>query len=432
MKCRKTAGSFTVGGHTFDVGRRGDDCASAATLDEAAACVTALNASPGADRAAADVKGWGATPSALDELTSASDYQAANRRNAHTTRGGTMSGQDLLMNSSFSFNLTDSRGEVGPWRVWAQGATESFNGLADKGFDVDGDVSGGYFGMDFRAGETTRFGLAVGQTDGEIEYDNSSGAGGEWEIDLASVMPYFHWTPRDDLGVWGMLGFGSGDAEYLDDDGGMPEDPDVSMRMIGFGVRGAFSGPWQGGVESTWKASAFAVEMDYDDGVADVESGDVTSHRLRFALEGRMPGEVSENGGRLTPSWEVGLRLDDGDAEAANGGADVGLGLDYSNPNSGLRIRARGRYLAATSEEDFDEWSASLSAQFDPGVQGRGVTFSMDPVWKADGMRNRIGVDFSNALGVWGEKGLRLKLIGEHRGAGLGDGRIEVRGGIDF
>ena len=188
-------------------------------------------------------------------------------------------------------------------------------------------------------------------------------------------------------------------------------------------------------MQLAWKASAFAVEMESDRVEADIviPSMEVTSHRLRLALEGRIPGEVTPGGGRLTPSWEVGVRFDEGDAEVenTNNGAEIGLGLDYSNPRNGWQLRARGRYLVANAEDGFDEWRASLSARYDPGVQGRGVTFTLDPTWRSNGTSgNRIGLDFSNALGEWSRRGLRLGLSGWQSVSG--SGRVEVTGGIEF
>ena len=391
---------------------------------------------PSTDRdSPVDAANWGATPSALDELTSASSWEAANKRAAHGSTG-TMSGHDLLMGSSFNLTPTDGRGNAGPWRVWAQGASEEFQGPTDDdgNFNVDGDVTTGYLGMDFRAGANARLGLAMARSDGEIDYNDTTANGvgaGVLDTELTSVLPYFHWTPREGLGIWGMLGSGTGEAELLDADDVLTE-IDVSMKMIGLGMRGVLNDARQGGGELAWKASAFSVELESD---RDENTGltlvDAVSHRLRVAMEGRVSKEVSPGGGRLTSSWEMGLRVDDGDAEAddTNAGVDVGFGLHYANPVSGWRVRLRGRYLAVNTEKDFDDWNASLNMRYDPGVQGRGVAFMLEPTWDRRGVGNRIGIDFSNALGWWSKRGLRLRLVGEQIG---GDGGIRLVGSLDF
>ena len=66
-----------------------------------------------------------------------------------------------------------------------------------------------------------------------------------------------------------------------------------------------------------------------------------------------------------------------------------------------------------TKRNDYDEWNASLQVRYDPGAQGRGITFTLEPGWSADGRTQKMGMDFSNALGKWTKRGLRLELTGE-------------------
>ena len=56
--------------------------------------------------------------------------------------------------------------------------------------------------------------------------------------------------------------------------------------------------------------------------------------RLRLGLEGTWRG-LEAGGGELVPRLEVGLRHDGGDAETGFG-LDLGGGLSWSHPASGL------------------------------------------------------------------------------------------------
>ena len=89
-------------------------------------------------------------------------------------------------------------------------------------------------------------------------------------------------------------------------------------------------------------------------------------------------------GGALTPSLEVGVRHDGGDAETGTG-IEVGGGLSYTDPALGLTVDAKVRSLVAHEDTDYAEWGASGSVHIDPGASGRGLTLNLAPTWGATG-----------------------------------------------
>ena len=91
----------------------------------------------------------------------------------------------------------------------------------------------------------------------------------------------------------------------------------------------------------------------------------------RFALGGEAA---------LEPFVEAALRRDGGDGLAGTG-AELAGGLRYSAPN--VSLEARGRWLAAHSEDGAEEKGASLTARVGPGAEGRGLFFSLAPRWGA-------------------------------------------------
>ena len=356
---------------------------------------------------------------------------------ANTIRDAVASTDGLLSQSSFTFALNNAAGQATPWSVWARGSHNSFNGKPEDDFSLDGEVSSGYLGFDYRAGPATRFGLAISESSGDVDYkDGREDSKGDLDADLTSVLPYIQWQPTEHIDAWAALGYGTGDAELATDgegEGGEDDaiETDIEMRMAAFGVRSrAFAGgeelTW-GRAELAWKVGAFAVEMKSDE-VADEDLPDiaVNSKRLRVAMEGRMPGEVSASGGRFTPNWETGLRWDEGDAEEG-AGADVRLGFDYANPTTGWEVSAQAGFLVAHAERDYDEWDAGLQARFNPGAQG-GITFTFEPTWDNGKARQRMGLDFSNTLGKQTGRavrldGLRMELSGAQDN---GDGDSDV------
>ncbi len=324
----------------------------------------------------------------------------------------TMSARDLLMKSAFHFNLNDDATATSGWSLWARATTSNFNGKPEDDFDLDGDVTSAYLGMDYQTPTGTRLGLAISETSGDVDYDDATDeAQGDLDADLTSILPYIQWQPNDTTTAWAMLGYGEGDAELSTDGEAETTEVDIDMQMIALGLSGDLTTYKRS--EWSWKASAFAVELESEaDEATDLPAVTADSQRLRAAIQGRVPGQASATGTQFTPNWELGLRWDDGDAEQG-GGADLGLGFNYTNPVNGLSVQGKTTFLVAHEAEDYEEWEASLQARLDSGVQGRGVTFTLEPAWTADGRSQKMGMDFSNALGKWTKRGLRLELTGE-------------------
>ena len=89
--------------------------------------------------------------------------------------------------------------------------------------------------------------------------------------------------------------------------------------------------------------------------------------RLRLGVEASRP--VGFDGGTtLTPSLEVGLRYDGGDAETGFG-LDLGIGLALSDPERGLQAEMRGRGLLAHESSGFRDlgFSGSFAWEGKPG-----------------------------------------------------------------
>ena len=105
----------------------------------------------------------------------------------------------------------------------------------------------------------------------------------------------------------------------------------------------------------------------------------------RGAVRIRILGKHDERAG------EVGLRQDGGDAETGTG-IELGGGVRYSAPASGLTVDAKVRGLIAHKDADYREWGASGAVRIDPGASGRGLSLSVTPAWgAASGGRSGCG-----------------------------------------
>ena len=84
--------------------------------------------------------------------------------------------------------------------------------------------------------------------------------------------------------------------------------------------------------------------------------------------------------GTLTPSLELGLRHDGGDAETG-AGVELGAGIAYAG--DGVTVSGSVRTLVAHEESGYEEWGASGTVRIDPGASGRGLSLTVAPVWGA-------------------------------------------------
>ena len=103
------------------------------------------------------------------------------------------------------------------------------------------------------------------------------------------------------------------------------------------------------------------------------------SWRLRGGLEASRRIAL-EDGAALVPFVEAAARRDGGDGLAGTGLETVG-GVRYTAPR--LHVEARGRWLAAHSEEGAEERGVSVTARVGPGAQGRGLSLMLSPHWGA-------------------------------------------------
>ena len=163
---------------------------------------------------------------------------------------------------------------------------------------------------------------------------------------------------------------------------------ETGMWMAASGARGVLlAAPDTGGLELAVRGDVRLVGMRSEastgaDGAGPLTATESETSRLRFMLEGSR-GIALVGGRTLTPTLEVALRHDGGDAETGTG-IDVGAGVSYADPELGLTVEGTARGLLAHEDTDYREWGASGSVRIDPGAAGRGLALSLSPAWGAD------------------------------------------------
>ena len=233
-------------------------------------------------------------------------------------------------------------------------------------------------------GERTGLGLVLGHSVGDGGYASEAGSG-TVSATLTGLYPWARRALTGRVSVWGIAGYGEGTLTLTPADAeGEPQAAlrtDLNLLMGAAGLRGTLvEAPETGGFELAVKTDALAVRtrsaaMTGVNGNLAGATAEVT--RLRLGLEGSRPFRFA-GGAALTPSLEVGVRQDGGDAETGFG-VDAGGGLAWSDPARGLSVDLRARRLVSHDSAGFREagLSGSLAWEGRPGSsRGPSLTLS--------------------------------------------------------
>ena len=110
---------------------------------------------------------------------------------------------------------------------------------------------------------------------------------------------------------------------------------------------------------------------------ANLVETEAETSRIRLLLEGSRAFRFGKDA-VLTPSFQVGVRHDGGDAETG-GGLEVGGSLRYAAKRLTIEISARG--LLTHQESDYEEWGVSGSIRLGSAEQGRGLSMRLGSAW---------------------------------------------------
>ena len=307
-----------------------------------------------------------------------------------------LTGRDFLTGTSFA--LTGGSAEAGGYAaLWGRGAISRFDGR-EGDLTLDGEVTTALMGADW-ATERWTAGLAIGHARGTGGYreggdctadgDEASGCAGEVEATLTGVWPYAGLTLTERLSAWVAAGYGAGELKLTP--GGETDGPftaDLTMAMGAAGIRGeVLTPPPEGGLalalkgDARFTRTASKATKDANGGNLAAATADVWLVRSgiegsrRFAPGGAAAGLV------LTPSFELGVRLDGGDAETGLG-VDLGGGLAFEAPRQGVALDLKARGLVAHEAPGFREWGASASLAWDPRPStDRGLALTLRQSW---------------------------------------------------
>ena len=278
-------------------------------------------------------------------------------------------------------------------------------------FDWDGRIRSTNFGVDTLLGTDRLAGLALAWHHGRFGYRDAAMGSGEYDYNMSILSPYFGWFPHDGFSLWAMAGYGKGEIEINEEDGG-DRSTDTSQWSFSGGIKGRFVALIP---ELSVKADVALVRIGVDettqDDIALFEEQDIDSGRLRLMLVGDYHADLP-GGQKLTQVLEGGVRYDEG-GDGAEIGAEVGAGLRYTNATNSLSVEGKIRGLAS---DEYDEVGTDFILQLSP-PGGRGLSLRLHP---------SFGRTQSTADQLWNDGASEL----DGGGAALGSMDTEVGYGV--
>ena len=330
---------------------------------------------------------------------------------AGSSQSRALTGRELLTGTSFA--LTDGSTQAGFASLWGRGAVSRFDGREGE-LTLEGEVTSAMLGADFTR-ELGTVGLMLTLSRGEGSYRGQSE--GTVESTLTGLYPYGRYEVNERVALWGVAGYGTGTLTLTPKDQPAMK-TDMDLRMGAVGVRAvAVEAPAEGGVELSVTSDAMAVRTSSDAVSGDAggnlaaATADVT--RLRLGLEGTWRG-----GGTLTPTLELGLRHDGGDAETGFG-LEVGGGLAWFDPASGLSAELRARGLVTHEAGGFRDRGIAGSLGWDPrpgSERGPSLTLSQT-----------LGASASGGMDALLGRETLAGLAANDDGNGLGNRRLDLK-----
>ena len=294
-----------------------------------------------------------------------------------------LTSRDLLLGSSFLVRFGGANDEdARRWTFWGQGRATRFDGK-DGAVALDGKVTTYMVGAD-TAWDQWLAGVALAQSRGDGGYEAGPGERtdrGALTSTLTSVHPYLRYTVSDWMTAWGTLGYGRGEVTLDKGDAGTWS-ADTAMHMAAAGARGVLKpAAYTGGFELALRTDALFTRI--ASGAVENDAGRLAASeghagRLRLIVEGARTLTFGHR--TLTPSLELGLRHDTGDAETGTG-VELGGGLRFADPTRGLSVDVKARSLIAHQDEAYREWGASAAIRVNPDASGHGLLLTVTPSW---------------------------------------------------
>ena len=317
--------------------------------------------------------------------------------------------------SGVAFEMAMEHGDEGKFSpvVWVQGDLQRFDGeIEDIGMDFDGGLDALHLGVDLYANGQTLAGVSLMQSWGDLDYTDD-GVDGSLDSSMSTFHPYIYFQANPNLGVWGILGFGSGSVDVSEPD--RTHEFDADFSMFAGGVRSVLNR--RDNNELGLSADAFMAELSTD-AADDISGVSGEAQRARVMVDW-LSNSTMEAGQDFSWKAEIGGRFDGGDG-IEGAGIEAGFRAGLVDSDQGLDVALGARALLL-HENDASDYGIGVQVTWDPGEQRKGMVASLGSSYGQDRGGSTSLWDNGNAMNpigtMWQETQVRVD--GEIGYAGL-------------
>ena len=353
--------------------------------------------------------------SGTDGWRAAAPYPGDDPAGVHSSRSGigprTASGSRLLSGSSFA--VTRGSEAEGIVSLWGRGAISRFDGREDR-VSLDGEVASVLLGADWTRDRATS-GLILSRSRGEGGYRGVSDSG-TVSSTLTGLFPWGRYDLNERLSIWGVAGYGGGEFAMTPARQATIRS-DLRLFTGAVGMRGVLADPSEtGGLELAVKTDGYHMRAETGR-TSEMKAIGADVNRLRLGLEGSYPFRFADRSVLATRA-EIGARKDGGDAETGMG-VDVGGGLSWTHPASGVSAEVNGRGLLTHESRGFRIVGIAGSLSWNPKpATNQGPSFTIGQT---------AGASATGGMNALFGRGIPAEPAANESGDGLRDRRVEVR-----
>ena len=308
--------------------------------------------------------------------------------------------------SGVAFEMAMDHGDEGKFSpvVWVQGDLQRFDGeVEDIGMDFDGGLDAIHLGVDLYANGQTLAGVSLMQSWGDLDYTDD-GVDGSLDSSMSTFHPYVYFQANQNLGVWGILGFGSGSVDVSEPD--RTHEFDADFSMFAGGVRSVLNR--QDNNELGLSADAFMAELSTD-AADDISGVSGEAQRARVMVDW-LSNSTMEAGQDFSWKAEIGGRFDGGDG-IEGAGIEAGFRAGLVDSDQGLDVALGARALLL-HENDASDYGIGVQVTWDPGEKRKGMVASLGSSYGQDRGGSTSLWDNGNAMNpigtMWQETQVRV------------------------
>ena len=295
-------------------------------------------------------------------------------------RGPGVPGGARLVQRPFDLVAIDSGPRAWGAAVWGGGDLQRLAGVAG-GVTYDAAMRETMIGVDVHAARVLA-GVTYMRTAGRVTY--GEGVAAAVGADLHTLHPYVYGQVSEDVGVWGLVGFGVGSIGVADL--GLADDARAAYRSVAAGVRAVVARRG----ETEWGVRADVSRAGLDTmALENISAVEGAARRTRVMVDFVHDRAL---GGRRSLSVQVegGVRVDRGGAGDGKG-VETGVRVGWLDPGSGVDVTVDTRVLVM-HELELRQWGIGVSGSWDPGLRGRGARLTVS---------RALGADAGGQIGIW-------------------------------